>query len=489
MSFLNSLTNTDSALAVALWAIAISVALYFTRTPAHRAIKSLSRVLHGSMKIAAKSMMQAEKQLQARNREVLLAAGREASERIIEREFERIENNVRRDVSQCTSLDRMMNEQLTKIEEDYEASKEVPPAPPGWAGVVKAVGEVPSKGDPLVANILEQIHDSIVKSQDQAISAYRESIRKRHAHLEKMQPAWRELNRKADEMKKALTTVIERSQTIDRHMDEYENTVRGTDRAVRMLSASSLHQFLVSGLIMFIAVGGAFINFNLIARPMAEMVGGTTMVGTLKISEIAALVIILVELAMGVFLMESFRITRLFPIIGALPDKTRHRLIYVFFGILFILASVEAGLAYMREILLEDELKTSQMLRGADAIVQQTGGQLMWITTVSQMLMGFILPFALAFVAIPLESFIQSVRTVTGITAAGTLRGLATLFRFLGSAFRYSGELLVHVYDLLCIPLWLENTIKASRHSKSQRPARAPGANKGSSVAPATPMK
>ena len=32
---------------------------------------------------------------------------------------------------------------------------------------------------------------------------------------------------------------------------------------------------------------------------------------------------------MGLFLMESLRITRLFPVIGALPDKTRVRMIWI----------------------------------------------------------------------------------------------------------------------------------------------------------------
>ena len=53
---------------------------------------------------------------------------------------------------------------------------------------------------------------------------------------------------------------------------------------------------------------------------MAEMGGGTNFIGTWRVADIAALVIILVEVSMGLFLMESLRITRLFPVIGALPD-------------------------------------------------------------------------------------------------------------------------------------------------------------------------
>ena len=46
----------------------------------------------------------------------------------------------------------------------------------------------------------------------------------------------------------------------------------------------------------------------------------------------------------------------------------------------------------------------------------------MWITTAAQMGMGFTLPFALVFVAIPLETFVQSLRTVVGLLGIGGLR-------------------------------------------------------------------
>src|SRR5205807_936074 len=82
---------------------------------------------------------------------------------------------------------------------------------------------------------------------------------------------------------------------------------------------------------------GAAVNFTLIARPMAEMVGGTSFIGVLRTADIAALVIIMVEISMGLFLMESLRITRLFPVIGALSDKMRVRMMMVTFTILLLI--------------------------------------------------------------------------------------------------------------------------------------------------------
>ena len=151
--------------------------------------------------------------------------------------------------------------------------------------------------------------------------------------------------------------------------------------------------------------------------------------------------------------MESLRITRLFPVIGALPDKTRVRMIWITFSILFLLASVEAGLAYMREVLLHDELATSALLRGE--ISATATSQYMWITTAAQMGMGFILPFALTFVAIPLETFVHSLRTVVGLVAIGFLRLVALLLRMLAGACRQVAVVVTQFYDLpLFIPLW-----------------------------------
>src|SRR5581483_8432807 len=130
--------------------------------------------------------------------------------------------------------------------------------------------------------------------------------------------------------------------------------------------------------VLAVATAGAAINFTLIARPMAEMVGGTSYIGNFRTADIAALVIIMVEISMGLFLMESLRITRLFPVISSLSDKMRVRMIAITFVILLLMASIEAGLAYMREVLLQDELATNSLLRGDTTSLVNNH---LWITT------------------------------------------------------------------------------------------------------------
>lgn len=421
------------------------------------------------MRLSAAAILMAEKRLMLRNREVLLAAGHEAKERIIEREFERIDAAVRRDLGDCTNLNRQLAEEITRIEEDHQHSNTVPPTPPGWVEAVNAVAKIPSKGDPMVGNILEAIHDSLVKAQNKATEEYRAAVLGRHTHLKNMMPRWRTANQLLGQVQHKVTSVLQRTQIIDRHIEEYESIVKQTDRAERSLSSSSLVQFFISLFVLCIAVGGAAINFNLIARPMSEMVGGNNYVGGWKVADIAALVIILVEVSMGLFLMESLRITRLFPVIGSLPDKWRVLMIWITLGLLTSLATVEAGLAYMREILLQDELATSAALRGDTA---SAGVSFMWITTTAQMGMGFILPYALTFVAIPLETFVHSLRTVLGLIVAFLLRGVAVALRTVGVFMRYLGEALINLYDLIIFaPLWLESQFKPHGDRRTARRA------------------
>jgi hypothetical protein len=403
---------------------------------------------------ASLSVVKAEQGLADRNREVLLAAGREAKERIVEREFDRINETVRKDLANFSALHRNLSESINRIEEDHKEAVDVPPDPPGWVKAVEAVAAIDSKDSRVGAgDVLGDIHKSLVRAHKQAMVAYREASGKRHSLLRRMRPEWRQIRQTLGKVGKNVDSLLGRSATIDRHMQEYEDIVKGEDRAVSILSSSSLVYFFVSALVMGVAVGGAAINFSLIARPMAEMVGGTSLIGGFRTAEIAALVIILVEISMGLFLMESLRITRLFPVIGALPDKTRVRMIWITFTILFLLASVEAGLAFMREVLLHDELATSALLRGDGNEIGSN--EYMWITTAAQMGMGFILPFALTFVAIPLETFVHSLRTVIGLVAIAVLRITSLVLRLLGSGSRHIGALIAQLYDLpLFIPLW-----------------------------------
>lgn len=447
-----------------LFALLFLFFLYLARKPAHGGIKAFFRVIASSMRLSSRSVLQAEKRLQERNREVLLAEGQIHAERELEREFQRVESIVNRDLQNYPGFHRQLSEMLSSIDEDYRNSSDLPPSPPEWLSAVEAVAKIPDPSGKGVASILEEIHKSLDRHHKSAMEEYQKANGVRHGLLKKMQPAWRKLTGTLDKVNRSITSLKDRATLIDGRMQQYEEILARSEAAEQRLASSAMSQFLISALVMAIAIAGAAINFNLIALPMSEMVGGGSYIGNFKTSDVAALVIILVETSMGLFLMESLRITRLFPLISTMEDRIRVRMVWIAFSILTILAAVESALAFMRDRIAADMEALRQSLSGIEAIAVPHST----IPTVGQMVLGFILPFALTFVAIPLESFIHSSRTVFGRLAAWALRMTAWLLRLIGNIGQRIGQLLVSVYDLLIFPfLWIEERISQARSAQT----------------------
>ncbi len=446
------------AVSILIWAVLAIFLMYIARTPAHQALCGAARSLHNALRLIARSIMLAENQLRQRNREVLLAHGREAVERQIDREFQRVEALVSRDLSGYPSLQRDLKEQIAKIDEDYIQSGEVPPQPPEWLKVIEAVAEIPGNGSTVVSNILGDIHATLKKSMNRDLAEYRKANKERHALLKKMMPYWRSLGKTLVSVEKKITGLEHRSNVIDEQMQQYEQILAQTDQAERTLSSSSLTQFFISALVMSIAIIGGVVNFLLVALPMKEMVGAHSYLAGMPASDVAALFIIAIEVTSGLFLMESVGVTRLFPIISSLDDRKRKIIFWVTLTFLLVFASIESSLAYMREMLIADNAAITQFLSDNVKVEEP---QLSWIPSVGQMVMGFILPFALTFVAIPLESFIHSSRTVIGLVVAWLLRMLAFAVRLSGQLLYSLGRLLVNIYDLIIfLPLRIEQSVR-----------------------------
>lgn len=451
------LWSDQPGVSLAIWLVVLVTVLYLARQPAHLLIKTTGRSIYRCMRSAAKAVAHIERQAINRNKEVILAQGREATEKIIEREFTRINDIVARDLSHYPALHRELTDAIEKLENDYQAATDAPPLPPEWLNVVETISSLPQQSDPLVANILENIKAEVNTSHEQTLKVYQKTSAERHRLLSALQPQWRALANKLNKTKDVVAITQERADAVDRHMANYEAIRDNEDPIARSLTASSLTQFVIAGLVLVVAVLGGLINFQLIAMPMSEMVGGASYIGGLKTSDIAALVIILIEIAMGLFLLESLRITKLFPVIGHMDDKMRRRMMLITFSILFILASIEASLAYMRDLLALDREALKQSLVGATTI----NAEFRWIPSIGQMVMGFILPFALAFVAIPLESFIHASRTVLGVLTVALLRTLIIVLRLLGGVAQQSSKMLVYGYDVvITVPLTLENWLR-----------------------------
>ena len=446
--------------------------LYAARMPAHNIILALCHLVAQAMRFAARWLQQTAEGLRLRNRAVLLGHGQAEVTSQIEREFERVSNLVRKELGEYPALQRKMMDELTRIEEDYLKCGEVPPPSPEWVEALASVANLKSSAD-IAKKILEDLHKSVQKVHDKTIGEYRRAYEGRHKILNGLMPVWRSVDKTVKNLDANMISLEGNAKAIDAHMTRYEEMRAKTDKSEHALAVSAFVQLGISSLIMLIAAGGAFINFKLIALPMSEMVGsGDYITNSLRTSDVAALVIVLMEASMGVFLLETLRITHLFPTIASMSDQLRRRVMWVAFILLVVLACIESSLALMRDMLIAD--KAAMLHDLATVAPAATDSWLAHIPMVGQMVMGFVLPFVLAFVAIPLEVVIYSLRTVVGVVLVMLMRAVSFVLRFMAMIFYRLGRIMINVYDIaIVLPLLVERWVAALRGSMAANAAQA----------------
>lgn len=274
-----------------------------------------------------------------------------------------------------------------------------------------------------------------------------------------MAPVWRRLEKLSHDINKKVGSVLETSGRIDKYMTQFEKIAAGGPESIDMLSSKMTKLFIFSLFVLGVAFFGAIINFQLIALPMSELVPAGTRIGGMMVSEISAMVIVTLEIVLGIFLMESLGITNIFPQIAGMMRSKRKILLYAsLFGLLF-LASVEASLAILREALAEADAALDRSLAGetAGVILNETSSR---ITVIGQATLGFVLPWILAMVAVPLEMFIEaSQHAFTRILIL-----IMNLLGHISDAFAYIIEavfnLLSHLFDAyIIIPSQIANLI------------------------------
>ncbi len=456
--------------------------MYASRVPVHGLIHSVARAAANGLRLTSRWLRAGAEELRARNKAMLLAHAEEEVGSRLEREFELAADSVRRDLQDFPAVGRKLKDAVTQIEEDFRLTGEVPPPPPEWVDAVESVSQMKSAGSEMLQGILEEIHKSVQKMHDKMVTEFRRAYENRHKLLRTMLPHWRAAEKLVGEAETKLLTLQKNAAAIDSQMLQYREIARRTDKAAKSQIHSSFVRFFVAGLVMLIALGGAFINFKLIALPMSEMVGASDYVtASLRTSEVAALVLIFVEASMGLFLLEALGITHLFPRISSMDDRMRCRMIWISLTLLIVLATIEASLALMRDLLIADKQALIRDLASSSVQAAQAGDK--WLTTIptaGQMILGFVLPFALAFVAIPLEAFVNSGRTVVGAGLVLLLRMLALFARLLATACRQLGRGLAMLYDVPISPFLLaENAIRGMRTN---------GAGAGRTAAAAPPV-
>jgi len=441
-----------------LWVLS-QIFLYAARVPMHRALREIGRLLGGGFRIGARWCRGLAGVAARRDHEMIIEMGKGDTEAKIGREFHRIEGAFAKELARYPDLHRKLDDVVTKVDADFQECATAAPAAPGWTEAVAAVAKMPPNTDGVVRKVLEEIQKSAVAGEKKALQEFRETTAKRHKILSSMAPAWKEMQKIATEVARAVSGALEATKRIDGFMTSYEKVRAADQKATRALGWNATQLFVVSLLVMAVAMGGAFVNFNLIALPMSELVPSGSRIAGMPVSTVAALVVVLMEIAAGVFAMEMLGITNFFPKLDLVPKSRRRIILVVAVGGLFMLACIEASLAILREQIVESSTALKASLAGVkDHPVAQTATSR--IPVIGQAVLGFILPWILAMVAVPLETMISTGGHIVLSAATGLLHGGSMVCRLGGHGMRYLCEAVRHVYDIyIVIPLQIERLV------------------------------
>ena len=439
-----------------LWVGSV-VFLWAARTPMLEFLQGLGGGLADGLAAVARRCLGAAEAMRERSREILLAAGTRDAQGRLDRELQRVDAGFSEQLGQYGRLQRKLDDTLLKLERDYQAGGIAPPDVPGWSAAVGAIANIPMAGDPNIQKVLDGIRKSSEDAEKKALQAYRADTTKRHKILGAMLPVWKEIRSLLGKMQDSVSLALESSMRINAFVDDYERVRQDQEEAARALTFSAVKLFLVAAGVLGIAFGAAFINFQLIALPMSELVPAGARVGGVPVSTISALVLVLMEGVLGIFLMDMLGITELFPKLGTIPRSRRRLILWLALAGLFFLAGVESSLAILREQIVEAEAALKLSLAGDAGRIVQTASQSR-IPVIGQAVLGFILPWILALVAVPLEMLLDSGRHVVASLGVMVLRMVGAVVGGIGHVARHLTGLMISVYDVyVAIPLRIES--------------------------------
>ena len=455
------------ALSVLALGTLVMLFLYAARKPMHGVIHSVCHLVTQSTRFLSRWLFLSAENLRLRNQSVLLAHGQESAATLIEREFERVGNIIRKDMQEYPALQRKLMEEVTRIEEDYRKCGEVPPPPPEWVNALESVSQLKSGGD-MPRKLLEDINKSIQKIHDKTVAEYRRAYEDRHKILKGMQPSWRSVDKLMGEMDKKMVTLHGNARQIDGHMAKFEGMRAKDDktehaltvvrlRAVGDLRAGHddrdgrrLHQ-LQADRAAHVGNGGRQRLHH--QQPEDFGCGGPgdhpdgSLHGTVPAGVAAHHATVSQDRQHGRPHASPFDAG-----FADLPgDPGRHR----------IVAGLDARHADRRQGFVDAR-------SGFRCAGWSEAGWFSRIPMAGQMIMGFVLPFALAFVAIPLESVVHSLRTVIGVLLVQSMRGLGFVIRFTGVLFKRFAKVLELAYDIpIVIPIMIEQWVVSLRGNSS----------------------
>lgn len=441
--------------------VAVSmIFLYLARTPLHLALESLNDGIVGGLTKMSDWINSLVIKMREKNKKVLLESSIADSEQKIAQEFKRVEASYIKHLADYPALHLKLDESISTIDSDFQECGQAVPEAPGWNDAVQSIASIKgsASGDRVIEKMLKELHKSAIDGEKLALSEMRKTAAKRHKILSSLAPIWKKILKLMSTVDQKVTLVIETTKKIEKYMQDYDSVLKGGADSIDMLSSKATKLFIFSILVIVVAGFGAFVNFNLISLPMSELVPAGSRVMGMQVSDISALVIVTLEIVLGIFLMEALGVTNIFPQIGSMTLGKRRILLYASLLGLFFLASVEAALAVLREHIAETNAATTQALAGVTATTSSGNGS--QITVIGQATLGFILPWILAMVAVPLEMLIESGQHALNKLLILIIVLFGYLVRIISHLIGTIMKTIIHLYDAyIIIPVKIGNLI------------------------------
>ncbi len=268
------------------------------------------------------------------------------------------------------------------------------------------------------------------------------------------------------------------AEQVNKSFTEFEQIVKSEDRVKVAAKASILIPWLIAVLITGIALSGVFLNFFLIERPMAEIVGEGARIGGIGLPTFAAMIVIFLEFVAGIVLMDAAGFTRLIPAFHSMSDGSRKIMFGVAFSFLLAFSVLEMTLSIVREQIIEQQQETRALANAvlaspalaeapapdaaaAEADPRQQGLQL---ATVAQLILAALIPWLLAAAALPLETIIRNSVFMVSIASSYAMLFVAFLCKTVAVLLKNIGLFVLTIYDLIIfLPLAVERLVTGKR--------------------------
>jgi hypothetical protein len=265
---------------------------------------------------------------------------------------------------------------------------------------------------------------------------HRWTVSARHKLLARLKPHWRKLSKLLEQIEGRIVALSERLQLVDRQMTRFEALVAGSGHG---LIASVLMRFVIS--LLFVAVGAAaaVLNFYLLVEPLDGLFAAREIAGFSVATYLAAFVTA-ATLVAALMIFEGLKVTSLMPMMAAMTRRGRVLVIGAGIFLLAILCLFEASAIAVLPAF--DTTAAAMTLTVAD-----------WL----MFILGLVTPLMLAFIIVPLEYLLHTVRPVIGGLLQIVLHSMAFILRILASLAIELGRLIVQCYDVIIfVPLRLE---------------------------------